>query len=271
MHRRPSLLFSPMRSLRVLTLVSLLATPAFAGLAVSPMQIDKQLLAGDNTFELVVSNNGDAPLRIQLATGPLAHDRRGAPIKGTDPRFDASTLIRFEKPEFILAPRRWRRIRAHVDGNARTNTGGYAFVFVRGTDANPAAGTQLVATLEMAVAVELGFPGATAPTVELDAPRITADGVRVPVRNLGKLHTRPEGRLVVKDASGKAVWTGKLASAVVFPGLERELAIEPALPALASGQYSAEVELTSPRPTRLSRALAVIDGQVVVARAPAQH
>src|SRR5687767_7440861 len=152
--------------LTLLTSSTLFATSALAGVAVSPMVIEKAITATDNQLEVVVSNSSTEPMRITLSTAPLGHDRRGAPVEMPGYAYDVSQNIELAQPEFILQPRRWRRVRASVKLPERTG-GGYALLYVKALPANLPATTTVVTALRVAVLVELSFPGTRAPETVL--------------------------------------------------------------------------------------------------------
>ncbi len=258
-------LYTPMRQptpLIALTL-SVLSLTASAGMAVSPGIVDKQLTAGDNVIELVVSNNSTRPMDIQLYAGPMALTLEGSAIAGESASdMDATPLIRFEKESFVLGPRRWRRVRAQLTA---PNRGGglHGFIYVRGSEANLDPAAKVKVNMQLAVVLTLTLPGEARRSAELVELKTSARGARVRVRNTGNIHLRPEGKVVLFDSAGAQVWSGQLVTGAVLPGSEREYRIEP-LPLLPSGQYSAQVELTSPTPARLARTLAMVEGTLVV-------
>jgi len=244
-----------------------LSLTASAGIAVAPGIIDQQLAAGDNVLEFVVSNTSDKPMEIDFSTGPLSLTLEGsATAAKSDPLYDASPLIRFEKQSFVLQPRRWRRVRATLNAPARGG-GLHGVIYVRGTEANLPADAKVKVNLRLGVLLTLSLPGEAQPSLRLDEINTSSAGASVRVRNTGNIHLRPEGRLVLRSTAGDEVWSGKLITGAVLPGHERELRIEP-LPQLPSGQYSAEVEITSPVPARLARKLALVDGVMLVSREP---
>lgn len=245
-----------------------ISASALAGLGVSPGILEKKLVAGDNTLELVISNNGTVAMAIDLSTGPLSLTQEGTAIAGkSDARFDASPLIRFEQERFVIPPRRWKRIRAHLQA---PNRGGglHGMVYVRGTEANPDPQAKVQVNLRLVVLLMLTLPGNPEPSLQLEDLRASSSGTAsIRVRNTGNVHLRPEGRLLLRNTAGAEVWSGKVITGAVLPGHERDLRVEP-LPKLASGQYSAEVELTSPTALSLQRKLALVDGTLIVSQAP---
>ena len=200
--------FSPepaMRSLRLLTLLALsLPGAALAGLTVSPVVIDRPGKTGDNTLEFVLANPSEHPMKVTLSAVPLVHDEKGAPKEGpASYRYDLSRQIRFETPELVLAPRRWKRLRAHVELPARSG-GGYAMIYARGTEADLPAGA-VTAALRVGVLVELTFPDAGRAALTIEDVSVERGAFKISVRNQGDSHTVPTGKIALKDRSGREV------------------------------------------------------------------
>jgi hypothetical protein len=254
--------------MRSLLLALLVPSLCFADIAVSPVSIDKAVSATDNTLEWVVANPSDQPVDVTLSTGPLTHDLEGRPQAGKAGwAYDASGLIHFDQPAFTLAPRRWKRVRAHVDVPGRQG-GGYAFVYVRGMPSHADA-RGITSALRVGVVVELTFPDAGKPALRVEGLTSGSDGLGVTVRNDGPAHVHPAGTVAIKDRAGNTVWSAPVVPANIFPGLSRTLKLT-AVPALPSGDYRAEVALTSPARASLTEAVAVRDGKLHAGEATAK-
>ena len=252
---------------RFLALAALAPALCLANIAVSPVKIEKTISPKDNTVELVVANPGDAPVEISLSAAPLVHDREGRPMEGKPGyRYDASGLIHFEQPSFTLGPRRWKRVRAHVDVPSRPG-GAYAFIYVKGLDAG-ASGPGIRSALRVGVVTELTFPDPGKPALEVQGLVSHGNDVAVAVRNDGPAHVRPAGTVVLKDRRGQPIWSAPVVPENIFPGLVRELKVSGAPRSLAAGDYAAEVVLTSPAPATLDTSVAVRDGKLVFGNAP---
>lgn len=240
-----------------------LSLPAAAGVAVSPLIIDKPITAADNQLEFVVSNSTGEAMRIELSTAPLGHDRAGAPVELNGYRYDASSQIRLPQQSFVLAPQRWKRVRATVELPQRTG-GGYALIYVKALPAKLDPAATIVTALRIAVLAELTFPGSPSAKVTLGDLVPDKQGLKVAVNNPGTVHAKPAGRVVLRTLDGKERWQAPFSGGNVFPELTREFRVEGVPHGVAEGQYLAEVELHAPVEAKLERRVALVEGQFVL-------
>ena len=262
---RPSLPAPILCSLWVLGSL-LVATPARADFSVAPTRITRSVSATDNVLELVISNSGDKALEVFFSAVPVTHDREGAPSEGTAAyAYDASKHIHFDKVSVILAPRRWKRIRARVEVPQRAG-GGYAYVYASAREADIPETQKVVNVARIAVLVALTYPDAGKSALAVENMELRGGQLRVAVRNEGQTVAAPSGQLVVRDLSGKPVWTGKLEPGNILPERVRELKVDGLPIALTSGQYTAHAEIRSPVPVQQAQRLAVVEGQLILGK-----
>lgn len=244
---------------------------AFAGLTVNPIRIEKSLDGSDNQLEFIVSNSSEKDLHMTFSAGPLAHDENGAPVAGEPgSAYDISSRIRFERDTVLLPSRRWKRIRARVEVPSRPG-GGYAFIYVHAVESAPAEEAKVVTATRVGIIVALTFSDPGTVSARVEHLSFVGGEPRVRLRNDGQRTTRPSGVLVLRDVSGKSIWSGELESANIFPELVRDLKVSGFPRELPSGQYSAEIQVTAPRALAETRRLAVMDGQIIPERPVVQR
>lgn len=251
-----------MRRALLVALTLLCPTLATAAISVSPARLEKAVSPDNNTLDFVISNPSKVAVEITLSTAPVAHDRDGASIPGKPGYpYDASGLIHFDSPtHFTLAALRWRRIHAHVDVPNRAG-GGYAYVYVRGIDANQDP-TKAMAALRVGMVIELAFPNPGKVALAVQGLVEKKGELRVAVRNDGQIHVAPQGTLTLQDPSGKTVGTATLVGGNIFPGLVRDLKLTGLPDSLPPGDYTAKVAIQAPTEASFTEAVAVKDGKL---------
>lgn len=241
------------------------AAPASAleGLQVTPTRIDTAVQRGDRLPPVRVTNN--APLTVAVDVAAL---RAGQELSGLpDYRLDAAArregrrFLRVLEPRFTLRPRESRLVRARVVGGPQIGRGAYGVLLVSGRARDPEAGDEgavVAPVVRLAANVLLRFSGRARPRGELTDLRAEQSGPRrlrflARLRNRGSIHGEPRGRLVIRDARGRARVRAELPAGNVLPGAEREYAVD-VRRVLPPGEYTA-VATAMLGPTRSRRKL----------------
>jgi hypothetical protein len=252
----------------VLTLVATTASAAnnAAAFSLQPTRVDPSRIAPGGYFvldttpgqviqdEFVVQNNGTASGSARLfAVDSLTGQNSGTIfLSEKDPLQDAGTWIRLDQQEITLSPGERMTVKFTVTVPAGVAPGQYMGGLVALntmiTEGQASGGLQINTQSRAVLAVQINLPG---PVVEkLDVTAISTGGrqgnqtVNLTLRNDGTEMVKPQGALVISDASGQEVQRLPLKLDTFLPrtGIDYPVAVQKQ--ALGPGAYHATVDLT---------------------------
>lgn len=226
---------------------------------VTPLRIELRTAPGGTTTQIVSLTNQDRdPVRIHAAVADWYMSKDGTPqFTPVDPAspYTASPWLRINPVEVVAQPGVETTIRYTLNVPATVQPGGYRaaimFEFLPpGTE--PAAVSKGVAfrsRIATIVYVTIGTPTPAVELVDLQ-PRLQAGqpaAVVATLKNLGRVHVRTKGQVIVYGQDGRVVRKLALPDVPVLPGTEREVVAalgDEAQPTpLPPGQYRLEVRI----------------------------
>lgn len=263
----------------------ILITPGLADAQISFSPMIKELSAypgGIERFNLSMMNSGNEILDCKIETFPMKLVGDGLPVASEDGARSCHQWIDIKPREFKLNPKADQRLVCNIKPPKGTVGGYYALISClgvpesfseeeRGTGSKAAVRfryrVQSVIILKvrgshMKAVIEPGEPLIES---KKDGSGIT---FKVPIRNLGNVHDRMTGQVVVKSDAGQTIDRFELGSGRGFLLPEHERIFESkGVLNLPNGSYVAEINLTtgSGRPMRRRFPFIIEDGEPIVA------
>ena len=217
------------------------AVPAAAQtLGLAPAEIRETFKPGEPVrFQLTVSNDGPAPVRLRASVTDLWYTETNEKIFGTPgshPR-SAANWIEFVPRDLLIASNSSGVINVMVTPPAAASGGYYAVLFVESTPQLEQSATStsraVYTNMRLGALVLLNAAGTETVAISVDAPRLTppssTDGLHleIGVTNTGNTHTFPVARLALVDrATRRLIARAQADPKRLLPGQRDTIALD---------------------------------------------
>ncbi len=238
-----------------LVVLTLFTRASQAAIAVSPAYVEVKLDQGRPAGQFTISNIGDEEERYRIGAMHFIFTRDGALQTVKPDEHSLVPWIKFNPPEFTLAPKTQRVIRFVIVPQGPLKTGEYwAAMELESlkasiSEADDGHGRQLRLQVVASILVPMfGTFGNVQHTAAVKEVRMTplngGQKIEFLVSNTGGGKLLLRGNYVIKDGKGQAVREGTISSSYLLPASERfvpAMITEP----LDSGTYTVHVECQS--------------------------
>lgn len=238
---------------------------ATVSLEVSPIRVEHTIEKGSSeTNAILVRNGGDEPARIKVRLLEFCLKEDGTPIflpRGNS-RFSLSPLIRINPVDFRLNPGQKRYVRYTLSIPDDLREGGYfsAISFETVPIVLPGKKVRKLFLKGRVVCILYERVGNPIPSGEILDLRKEGKEVFLTLKNIGSVHFRVKGKIIIEDEKGKVVERISLPDCPILPEAKRKIKVclKETLP---RGEYIIKAEVDIGR-----KELLLAEGRIFVER-----
>jgi P pilus assembly chaperone PapD len=247
---------APLCTLACILALALDTTESQAAIAVSPAYVEVKLDQGRPAGQFTIANIGDEEERFRIGAMHFIFTRDGALQTVKPDQHSLVPWIKFNPPEFTLAPKTQRVIRFVIVPQGLPLKAGEYWAAMEleslkagVSEADDGHGRQLKLQITSSILVPMfGTFGSVHYAAEVKEARMTAvnagQEIEFLVSNTGAGKLVLKGNYVIKDSGGQAVREGSIVSSYILPASERFVSAMLKEP-LDSGTYTVHFECQS--------------------------